>query len=410
MIEMQRINYSKNRIILLLVCLFSLRGICQSGDEVAGLLVNMGFENVSWAEDEKERVYVFENSPYKLSGVGIGKAIDKIQELGLPGNKNCRVIVLDNNVPQISLFYQYAEHNAPQIVSLSNWEVSYDLGDSWKKVKKEKMKNRSLFKVDIIAYPEFFFKNYKLSKVYDYVVNVSPVVEISLWDGMKLATQVVFPVINDDYGDIYGKVRPGFITLTQTVRLPERTFLTASVGYFNNYRRGLDIRAKHILRNERFSIEGRLGYTDKGYYYGWDYYSMDDGWRLTGSITAGFYLPAYNTQFYLKGERYLRGEYGVRGEMMRHFRHASIGFYAMKVEKAGNKGLNGGFVFQIAIPPYKVKRKGYIPRVYAGDFSLKYNGGNEEIYGRTYRSRADDNDMRDNRYNPYFIKSELLNY
>lgn len=38
--------------------------------------------------------------------------------------------------------------------------------------------------------------------------------------------------------------------------------------------------------------------------------------------------------------------------MIRHFRYASIGFYAMKAEHANS---NGGFRFQVALPFYKTK-------------------------------------------------------
>ncbi len=60
----------------------------------------MGFENVGWTEDGNERVYVLQNSAYRLQGVGIGKAVDIIQKMGLPEEKSCRIIVLDNNVPK----------------------------------------------------------------------------------------------------------------------------------------------------------------------------------------------------------------------------------------------------------------------------------------------------------------------
>ena len=46
--------------------------------------------------------------------------------------------------------------------------------------------------------------------------------------------------------------------------------------------------------------------------------------------------------------------------MIRHFRYASIGFYAVKAEHANS---NGGFKFIVALPPYKYKRHKYIPRV-----------------------------------------------
>ena len=49
-------------------------------DITANMLVDMGFENVIWSEDEKERVYVLENTPWRLQGVGLAHAIDRIQK------------------------------------------------------------------------------------------------------------------------------------------------------------------------------------------------------------------------------------------------------------------------------------------------------------------------------------------
>ena len=88
-----------------LYCLLPLKGICQTGESTVDALVEMGFENVGWTEDGNERVYVLQNSAYRLQGVGIGKAVDVIQKMGLTEEKSCRIIVLDNNVPQISLYY-----------------------------------------------------------------------------------------------------------------------------------------------------------------------------------------------------------------------------------------------------------------------------------------------------------------
>lgn len=46
--------------------------------------------------------------------------------------------------------------------------------------------------------------------------------------------------------------------------------------------------------------------------------------------------------------------------MIRHFRYASIGFYAMKAEHANS---NGGFRFQVALPFYKKQKDINIYRV-----------------------------------------------
>jgi hypothetical protein len=100
-------------------------------------------------------------------------------------------------------------------------------------------------------------------------------------------------------------------------------------------------------------------------------------------------------------------EHGVKFEMIRHFRYASIGFYAMKAEWAKS---NGGFRFQVALPPYRQKRHGYIPRIStSNNMGIAYNAGNERYYYREYRAEASDNIMESNSFNPYFIKSELLN-
>ena len=54
----------------------------------------------------RRRVYVLENTPWRLQGVGLAHAIDRIQKTGLPEKgKSCRIVVLDNNIPQISLIY-----------------------------------------------------------------------------------------------------------------------------------------------------------------------------------------------------------------------------------------------------------------------------------------------------------------
>ena len=79
---------------LLLSTLFSLffqLVYCQTGEAAVDGLVKMGFENVSWKEDDAERIYVIQNSAYRLEGMGISVAVDLIQKMGLPYRKPCLV-------------------------------------------------------------------------------------------------------------------------------------------------------------------------------------------------------------------------------------------------------------------------------------------------------------------------------
>ena len=385
------------------------------GESTTEELIRLGFENVRWTENETERIYTIENNVYKVQGIGIAKAIEVIQNYGLPADKKCKVIVTHLDIPQLTLIY-HQPTNTNDINkttdNLRNWQTSYELEESWREVKKEKKKNSSHFKVDIMIYPQLSYKNLIITQIYQALFTLNPAIEVSLWKGMKLTGQIIVPVYNDGYGNLQNKVHPGFLTISQSFRLPYNVNGKVTLGYFNANRYGADLKLIRPFKlDERFSLEGRLGYTGIGYWDGFHlYYDRDMIWTWT--IGGNFYWPQYNTQFSLKAEQYLVGEKGVKFEMIRHFRYASVGFYAMKAENANT---NGGFRFQILLPPYKYKRfKGknkYIPRISTSyNMGIVYNAGNEQYYYKQYRSEANENIINNNCFNPYFIKSEISNY
>ena len=379
------------------------------GEATTEELVNLGFENVRWTENDNERIYTIENNVYKANGVGIAKAIEIIQKAGLPTDKKCKVIVTNLDVPELSLTYQPTGKDSVVVAGKEGWQTSYDI-EGWDEVKKEKLKNSSRFKVDILIYPQLSFKNLIITQIYQVLFTLNPAVEVSLWPGMKFTGQVILPVYNDGYGYMNDKIKPGFITLSQNFRLPYNIKGKATIGYFNADRYGADLMLFYPLKwDKRISIEGRMGLTAIGYWEGLHLH-YDTDFSATWSLGGNFYWPQYNTQFSLKGEQYLMGEKGIKFEMVRHFRYASVGFYAQKGQYANS---NGGFRFQILLPPYKYKRfkNKYIPRVNtSSQIGIVYNAGNEQIYYRQYRSAADENIMNNNKFNPYFIKSELSNY
>ena len=128
-------------IAILLLVMIPLKSFSQStGELTTDSLVKMGFENVRWTDTPEERVYVVENSAYKIQALGIRKAVDIIQSMGLPKDKSCKLIVTNYNIPQVSLTYQPLAGDTT-VVSGEDWKVSYDIGDSWNKVKKEKKVN-----------------------------------------------------------------------------------------------------------------------------------------------------------------------------------------------------------------------------------------------------------------------------
>lgn len=397
--------------------LFFLIAVCMSitaegqsgGEKATEELVRLGFENVRWAENETERIYTIENLAYKIQEEGVAKAAKVVQDEGLPENKRCTIIITRQDIPEMALTFDPLNSDT---ASLSQWKASYELDYSWKEVRKEKKKNSSMYKVDLLIYPSLSFQNMDLTKVYQVMFSLNPALEVSLWPGMKLTGQVILPLIVDTegyaaYSPLYKKVRPGYITLAQRFRLPFNIKGKATVGYFNQDQYGLDLWLFRPFKDERFSVEGRLGYTGWGYWEGFKL-KYNNEYQWTWSVGANFFWPSYDVQFSLKAEQYLLGERGVRFDMVRHFKYASVGFYAMKAKEAES---NGGFLFQIALPPYKMKRHKYIPRMNSSmNMGIMYNAGNERVYYRQYRAETSDKLMEENGFNPNYIENKLSNY
>lgn len=378
----------------------------QNGDRTVDELVALGFENVRWTEDEEERVYTIENEVFKIQEKGISLAVETIQKTGLPEGKRCRIIITRLDNPEMVLTYEPFQADS---VATGRWNAGYELDESWEKVKQKEGKNTSKYKVDILIYPQFSFQNMDITKVYQVMFSLNPAVEISLWRGMKFTGQVILPLIVDTegyaaYSPLYKKVRPGFITLSQRFRLPYNVKGRAVVGMFNADQYGVDLELFRPFKDERFSLQARVGYTGWAY---WDGFrcKYNGQYQWTWSVGGNFFWPQYNVQFSLKAEQYLLGEKGGYFEMIRHFRYASVGFYAMKAEDAKS---NGGFRFQVALPPYKQKRHKYIPRISTSrNMGIKYNAGNERVYYKQYRAESSDNIMEQNRFNPIYIENEM---
>lgn len=407
-----RISDKAALLLLLIVCVCPLKVWSQSGDIAVEELIKMGFEDVSCTDTDDERVYIMQNTAYRLQGVGMAKAVDVIQSVGMPDNRNCRIVVLDNNVPQYSLFYEWQDNDkdGKADVSRADWEASYELGDSWKIARKTKKKNRSLYKTDIVVYPKVSYRNYVINKIYTFQININPTLEVSLWPGNKLTGQVIFPVLNE-YGNSYGQsqIRQGYITISQDYRW-KNLFLTGTFGTFNNMRWGGDLQARYVFKDPRFALDGEIALTGNSWFNNWRW-KVGKMNTLTWSVGGSFYWPRFNVKFDLHLQQYLLSERGIHFRFVRHFRYASIGFYGMKVQHAGNHGFNGGFQFAITLPPYKYKRHGYVPRIMPShNITTIYNAGNERVYGKSFYPRADRNFGTENSFNPIFIKSELLNY
>ena len=391
---------------LLLLCAASASGQeSYVADSTAQRLVSEGYANVRAFSNESFTVYTVENDRYKIQAEGIARAARMIAAASSTTDEQGKVvklIVTDRKVPKLTMTYDQES---------GRWTTTSRLDWSWSAVNRMKVQNSSFGKVDITLYPQVALMNLIITQVYQSLWQISPSIDVSLWPGAKFSFQVKFPLYNDGYGYLEDKIHPGMITLSQQFRDPWNlnVFGKVSLGFFNNNRYGAALDLKYIFPNERFSIDGQAALLSMGYFYGFNFhYENTRSFNLRWNVAANYYWPAAQTQFTLRVQQFLMGDYGAKFEMIRHFRHCSIGFYAMK----GLEGkTNGGFRFQIALPPYRMKRHGYIPRITtSGQMGLVYNANNEQYYYKEFRDEASDNIMSLNAFNPYYVAGQLEKY
>lgn len=370
-------------------------------DSTAVKLMEAGFVNVRVAETPNYKVYTIENDRYKLPAEGFAEA-RKIIESASIDKKAVKLIGTHYDVPELTMtYFPHSEY----------WHTTKRLDESWDEVRKTRKLNSNFGKVNIAVYPQVSLMNLIINQVYQSLWQLSPAIEVSLWPGMKFTYQLKIPIYNDGYGILEDKVHPGMMSLSQRFRDPWNLNVIGKLtaGTFSNSRYGAALEMAYHFPNERFWVDTQMAYLS---IYSWDafkwYYGTE--FNFVWNFSANYYNPSLKTQFILRAQKFLLGDYGVKYEMIRHFKHASVGLYAVKgIDPRFDTDLNVGFRFQIALPPYRHKRHGYIPRISVSPhMGMSYNANNEQIYYKEFRTETTDNIMSNNAFNPYYVSSDIF--
>lgn len=362
----------------------SIFAIAQSKVEEA--LFNAGFENVRHISKPGKEILFLENKAYSNNQ----KAVLAVrEEIALLKNEfesdNIDVILMDEKIPVLRMYTSFNEDGTSP-----EWKSDFMLEEGMYEIKSyggDSFEYESAGKVDLNFYPVFRFKNSRLDVMYLLQFNINPTLEVSLWRGAKATAQIIFPVVND-YSVEEGKIRPGFMTLSQQFRLPFNVYSMVTVGNFNMFRAGADLKLYKSL-SKKIGVFAQMSYTA---------YSvpMFDDWlysdfnTFTWKVGANYVYKPLKMILSASVGKYLGNDISVRGEVTRYFKNAAVGFYVQSMD-IPDYPINGGFFFAISLPPYKHNRNKFV-RVSAGDyFPLEYIARPYTSHGRYFTTSPDEN-------------------
>ena len=130
-----------------------------------------------------------------------------------------------------------------------------------------------------------------------------------------------------------------------------------------------------------------------------------EDWKVSGIAGVNFWLNPWKTEIRLSGGRYVDGIWGSELDVMRHFRHVTIGAYAQLHEASPNsfykhkisgkfsvydRKQTAGFKIVVMLPPYKKSDRKFVLRP-ASNLSLGYNGQQDEVTMQMYHTDPEEN-------------------
>lgn len=384
---------------IFLICSFNNLLHAQEGtDLLKRELIREGFENVRVKKIENGIYIAIEDNQYGWYVDGIYNIIEYCRRYSK--GEPVYVIVLQRDIPVVEIDLEFKLDGKELFKPLIK-QVTFDFNESWNALKKIAPENKSGYKMDLIVDPQLTLQNTNFDQIYHIRFDLAPVFQTSLWKGMLLEGQLIFPVYNDF--DLEGKVvRPGFFTVSQNFRLLNTWFGRAAVGNFNANSYGADLNMKHPLLNDNWSVGFQAGLTGSSIFTNgmWVRSHLN---RFTWMSTIGYYYPKYDVQVDLAFGRFINKDHGFRVDCTRHFGSVSIGFFATY----GQGPINGGFHFAIPLAILKQNRKHLLRVVASKYFDQEYNANIDRKFFQYYETRFNEN-RSEQWYQPKFIKNELI--
>lgn len=385
---MDRMKY-----IYMIVLLFAVSSAYGNEASITSELKKLGFEDIKVRNSDKVLFVAMQNRAYRGTFRGWSDAITKLRQMEETPD-SIVIVALENRTPMVCIRTGKAQGAV---------DVDYATRAAMDALEGVENTNGSFGKTDIIIYPQVSLDNHRFDILFETVINIAPAIKVNLWKGALFTGQVIIPVWNNIDGEV-DKVRPGYVTLSQTARLTDRLYATVSGGLFSEDRYGVHGYLGYNL-NSRLTLSGEIGFTG--------YSSFEDGWthnkldRTDATLTASYFEPTTALQVTGSLHRFVYGYYGARLEVARHYKDYTVGLYGTLVES----GHNAGFNFTVPIQGKKRYRRHNVriklPDYFDWEYSMVSNHKNwKEDHLKTYETIPDKNNA-DHYWQAEYIKRNI---
>ena len=255
--------------------------------------------------------------------------------------------------------------------------------------------------MEVFCGAELNYRDINFLRLYDVLINATPGMKYHLGNDWMIAGQLQIPVINNGYEQRYDMIRLSMANVSKELHFTNvRQYFKLSAGLFGMSRYGVDLRWAYPA-TDWLKFHARLGLTST-WNLGFDFDNhsesdfSDSDWSLMGVGGASIWLSPWNTEFRASGGRYINEDYGVEGEIIRHFNHCSISAFIQKHESykstGGTNNYSGGFRVIMMLPPYgKHSDKPVVFRL-ATNFRLTYNAQSNGYSMKQYNTDPEENE------------------
>lgn len=254
--------------------------------------------------------------------------------------------------------------------------------------------------LDLFCGAELNYRDVNFVRLYDVLLRATPGVKFYMGKDWMISGQAYFPIWNEGYGMRGNMFRLNMADVSKEVHFSNANqHFKFSAGLFGSERYGIDVRWAYPI-NAWLLLHARMGYTgywNLGFHLEGETESefSNSDWSVLGIGGASVWLAPWSTEFRVSGGRYINDEYGVEGEIIRHFKHCSVSLFSQHHEAykstGGTHRNSGGFRVVMMIPPYEKKRErvNYRP---ASNFRLTYNAQSDGYSMKKYNTDPEENE------------------